>query len=122
MANNQTNNLNTYRDECHHASVARGWWIMPITDTVHKAAVKIALIHSEVSEALEGIRKSQFDAHLPHRQAGEVELADALIRIFDLAGFMKYDLEAAYREKRAYNEIRADHNPENRGRPDGKQF
>jgi NTP pyrophosphatase (non-canonical NTP hydrolase) len=116
--------LNTYRDECHHASTVRGWWMMPIdfSATEYKAAVKISLIHSEISEALEGIRKRQPDTHLPHRPSGEVELADALIRIFDLAGFMGYDLEGAYREKRAYNEIRADHNPENRGRPDGKRF
>lgn len=114
--------LNTYRDECHNASLARGWWEMPVNDAEHKAAVKLALIHSEISEALEGIRKQQQDAHLPHRKSGEVELVDALIRIFDLAGFLNYDLEGAYLEKRAYNETRADHNPQNRGRPDGKRF
>jgi NTP pyrophosphatase (non-canonical NTP hydrolase) len=114
--------LNAYRDECHIASIDRGWWIMPLTDAPLMAAIKIALIHSEVSEALEGIRKSQPDAHLPHRPAGEVELVDALIRIFDLAGFMGYDLEGAYNEKHTYNAVRADHNAENRGRPDGKRF
>lgn len=46
----------------------------------------IALIHSEISEALEGERKNLMDSHLPHRRAGEVEMADAYIRILDMIG------------------------------------
>ena len=65
--------------------------------------VKLALIHSEVSEGLEGYRKNLNDDHLPHRKMLEVELADAVIRIFDLAGALKFDLGAAIQEKLAYN-------------------
>jgi NTP pyrophosphatase (non-canonical NTP hydrolase) len=78
------------------------------------------LIHSEVSEALEGVRKDTADTHLPHRKAVEVELADAMIRIFDLAGQMDLDLAGAILEKLAYNQQRADHKPEARNAIGGK--
>lgn len=38
------------------------------------------------AEAMEGERKGLMDDHLPHRPMAEVELADALIRLFDYAG------------------------------------
>src|SRR5690606_39556838 len=49
------------------------------------------------------------DTHLPDRRAIEVELADALIRIGDLAGMLDLDLASAVIEKMEYNAIRADH-------------
>src|SRR3954469_13108089 len=66
-------------------------------------ATRIALCHSELSEALEGHRKNLMDDHLPHRKMAEVELADAVIRICDLAGSVGYDLGSAIAEKLAYN-------------------
>ena len=47
---------------------------------------KLSLIHSELSEALEAHRKDQPSEHLPSFHGVEEELADALIRILDLAG------------------------------------
>lgn len=82
----------------------------------------LALIHSEISECLEGVRKGQPDSHLPHRSAEEVELADALIRIFDYAGAFGLDLDGAFWEKRAYNKQRADHKREARLAPGGKKI
>jgi hypothetical protein len=52
----------------------------------------------------------------------EVELADALIRICDLAGAMDLDLGGAVAEKLLYNQSRADHKPENRALEGGKKF
>lgn len=83
---------------------------------------KIALIHSEVSEALEGYRKGLNDDHLPSRKMVEVELADTLIRIFDLAGYLELDLGGAVMEKLKYNSNRADHKLENREKQNGKSF
>ena len=52
----------------------------------------------------------------------EVELADAMIRIFDYAAAFGYDLQGAYTEKMAYNALREDHKPENRRLADGKKY
>jgi len=67
------------------------------------------LIHSEITEAAEGHRKDKMDDHLPHRKAVEVELADALIRIYGLAGALDLDVGSAMEEKIIYNRTRADH-------------
>lgn len=83
---------------------------------------RIALCHSELSEALEGHRKGLMDDKLPHRDMAEVELADTVLRVFDLAGAMGYDLGAAIAEKLAYNAQRADHKIEHRKGAGGKLY
>ena len=83
---------------------------------------KIALIHSEISEGLEALRKDLKDSHLPHRDGLEVELADAVIRILDLASARNLDVGGAIIEKLAYNQIRQDHKKENRAKEGGKKF
>ena len=83
------------------------------------------LIVSEIAEAMEGTRKGLMDDHLPHRtmeEVEEVEMADAVIRIFDYCAGHGLDLDGAYREKMAYNAQRADHKAENRKREGGKKF
>ena len=112
---------------CHGLAVHSGWWNeksgKPIdAQDKNVFGTKIALIHSEVSEAMEGGRKGLMDSHLPHRPAEEVELADALIRILDLGGARKLDIAGAVVEKLAYNQRRPDHKPEARNAPGGKAF
>lgn len=82
----------------------------------------LCLIHSEIAEAMEGARKGLMDDKLPHRSMLEVELADALIRICDMAGGLKLDLAGAIAEKLAYNAQRADHKIESRTAQGGKTF
>ena len=84
--------------------------------------VRLMLIVSELSEAMEGHRKSLKDDKLPHRDMAEVELADAAIRIFDLAGAMNFDIGGAIAEKLAFNASRADHKPEARKAQGGKAY
>ncbi len=115
-------NLNDYVKQSHEDNIL--WWTNLKTGKMKKRnkGELIALMHSELSEALEGERKNLMDEKLPHRKMVEVELADALIRIFDYAGGFKLDLEGAYQEKRNYNKQRADHKVENRKKKHGKKF
>lgn len=69
-------------------------------------AVKVALIHSEVSEILEAIRVPIPDKHLPHLSSEEVELADVMIRVMEYAGQQGINLGRAIEEKMAYNRTR----------------
>lgn len=114
-------------DYCHQQSLDAGWWNSPETGAPHELtperfAQKLCLIHSEISEAMEGHRKSLMDDKLPHREMVEVELADAVIRIYDLAGRAGYDVIGAMVEKLEYNAHRADHKPENRAQAGGKAY
>lgn len=82
----------------------------------------IALMHSELSEALEGIRKNLMDEHLPQRTSEEVEMADTIIRILDYCAGFNLDIEGAIFEKLKYNSTRSDHSLEKRKEKHGKKF
>ena len=117
------------RQRCHGAALKSGWHHDPVTgqrrtfqENHALFPVRLMLIVSELAEAMEGHRKSLKDDHLPDRDMAEVELADAVIRIFDWAGEMGYDIGSAIAEKLAYNAQRADHKPEARAAAGGKAY
>jgi NTP pyrophosphatase (non-canonical NTP hydrolase) len=125
-SNNIENGLKELVNVVHQANVKAGWWSDLNTgeSTVGKRNVGeiLCLIHSEISEAMEGYRKNLMDDKLPHRPMLEVELADAVIRIADLCGAHNLDLAGAILEKMAYNSKREDHKVENRKKENGKKF
>lgn len=90
------------QSEVHKIARSKGWW-----DTHRSDGEIIALIHSELSEALEACRKEYpADKHLPGRGNLEVELADAVIRIMDWADEMYIDLAGALVDKVEFNRSR----------------
>lgn len=114
--------LNALAKDVHQDN--QHWWHDPATGERLKRnkGELLMLIVSEISEAMEGERKDLMDDKLPHRKMAEVELADALIRIFDYAGGHGYDLDGAVREKRAFNAVRPDHKAEARLAANGKKW
>jgi hypothetical protein len=115
--------LNECAKDCHEAAVTGGWW----HDSQGKKKERnigelLCLIHSEISEAMEGARKGLMDTHLKHKSMMEVELADAIIRIFDLAESKGFNLGETIYEKLEYNSSRADHKIKNRLKEGGKKF
>lgn len=117
---------------CHGLAEKSGWWVDTETGEDVRTwpkkfldlwiAAKLMLVVTEVSEAMEGHRKNLPDDKLPARPMLEVELADALIRICDLAGGLKLDLPGAVIEKLKFNQCRPDHKLENRTADGGKSI
>lgn len=81
-------------EEAHKTAIDKGWW-----EKDRNNYELLALVHAEVSEAVEAYRKGD-EAHVVE------ELADVLIRIFDLCGARGYDLEGAVRRKMDFNKTR----------------
>jgi NTP pyrophosphatase (non-canonical NTP hydrolase) len=129
------NDMNMLIDRAHQAAVAKGWW-----DNPKSIAELLALIHSEVSEALEehrngrlpdetyysGKRKTPNQEIIVYGKTPQTktnftgkeincikpegipsELADIVIRVFDMCGFHGIDLVKAIEEKMKYNDSRS---------------
>lgn len=108
-----------------HATASHaGWYRDPATGIPIRRNVGevIALMHSELSEALEAYRKDLNDDKLPGRPGIEVEFADCIIRILDTAEALGLDVAGALIEKNRFNRARADHKLEARAAPGGKKF
>lgn len=105
----------------HHLN--KKWWTFDDEGKpTRNKGEAIALMHSELSEALEGARKDKQDDHIPHLKNEVVELADCIIRILDYCAGFELPIEQALFEKLKYNASREDHKIENRMKEGGKKF
>lgn len=87
--------INDLCKEAYETAVSKGWHDQPI-----ETGTLLALIHSEVSEALEADRKGDIENF-------KEELADVCIRIFDLCGARNINLEQAINKKMEFNKGRS---------------
>lgn len=74
--------FNALSSDVFEQNVEAGWW-----DNRNRCIFEtLQLVSTEIAEATEGARKDLMDDHLPSRKMHEVELADVIIRLLDLAG------------------------------------
>ena len=112
--------INKLSNEIHLINVRNGFY-----EDEKNIGEMLALIHSEVSEALECDRKGR-DCYVNVNEVAESksdenfksvfkgyikdtfedELADIMIRVMDLAAFKGIDLEAHIKAKMRYNSLR----------------
>lgn len=106
----------------HHHNAK--WWVdLHTGEPIQRNAGELLmLIVSEIAEGMEGHRKNLMDDKLPNRPMLEVELADAMISIFDMAQGFGLDLAGALVEKCKFNVTRQDHTREARLSPGGKAY
>lgn len=112
--------INELAQEIHQNNKSKGFY-----EDKKNIGEMLALIHSEVSEALEADRKNRYttgtiktinsfgidemfltDFKIGVKDTFEDELADVMIRVMDLAAYKGIDLEEHIKAKMRYNSTR----------------
>lgn len=116
--------INAAMNLAHETATSAGWYTNPQTgeQIQRNFGEVVALMHSELSEALEADRRELMDDKLPHRDGREVEFADLIIRVLDTSAALGFDIGRAIIEKNRFNKNRADHKLKNRVESGGKKY
>lgn len=102
----------SYRVAAQHGFWEEDLYVAPDTIDLDKALAKLMLVTTEVAEAAEELRKNADPRHTYTRESDgkpegfAFELADAIIRIADLAGACGVDLDRAIATKTTFNMTR----------------
>ena len=97
------NKLRDFQKRVHQNAINKGFYENP-----PNIATRIALMHSELSEALEADRRGNPpDDKIPEFGGIEAELGDVMIRILDMAEHEGLDVIGAMMTKAKMNEGRA---------------
>jgi NTP pyrophosphatase (non-canonical NTP hydrolase) len=84
--------------EIHKLAIEKGWWI-----DQREVPELLCLVHSEISEGLEGYRLRKKPGE--KGWLGE-ELADAIIRIYDMSAQLGIDINQEVVKKHEFNKTR----------------
>ena len=94
----------------HELARAKGWYDGRDVSDVNVRIALVALVVTELSEAIEAIRNGEpaihYDPPTGKPEGPCVELADAVIRITDMAEALGWPLEEAIETKHSYNSTR----------------
>lgn len=94
--------LNSLAKNVHAMACEKGWYDQPRHDLE-----VLCLMHSELSEACEGLRHGNPpDEHCPEFSSAEIELADCIIRILDTCHHKGWNIGEATVAKITYNATR----------------
>ncbi len=96
-------------EQSHEQAISKGFWLINPDGSLKERneGELIALMHSELSEALEGLRHGNPSSeHIPEFSSVEEEMADLAIRLGDFCKARNIRLEEAIISKLEYNQTR----------------